>query len=257
MSRFKINLDEEFPNLDEPPIAEAAIYWRAEPLTPIKPGELLSTLKVRLPDYPNVTPQHELTVKHQVGPHGTQLNQSQTWEAFQLSHHSDPYVCQFRRDGLVVSRLPPYEAWTPFRDEALRLWGLYREIAEPSELKRLGIRYINLVPIDSVSEALQLLRDPPKFPGDLNLPLENWVHQSRFSVPGHNLLVNLVQTVQPAPPDGLSELNLIVDFDIFSTDQRVSMDDFEIGGLFPKMRWLKNRAFFSIFSSAAIDKFKG
>jgi len=257
MSKFEINLEETFPNLDEPPIAEAAIYWRAEPLTPIKPSELLSTLKERLSDYPNVAPQHELTVKHQVGPQGTQLNQSQTWEAFQLSHQSEPYVCQFRRDGLVVSRLPPYEDWTPFRDEALRLWAIYREITEPPEVKRVGVRYINLVPVDSVSEALELLQHPPEFPGDLPLPLENWVHQSRFSVPGENLLVNLVQTVQAAPPDGQSKLNLILDFDIFSTNQRVSVDDLETGDLFPKMRWLKNRTFFRTFAPKAIEKFGG
>lgn len=138
----------------------------------------------------------------------------------------------------------------------MRVWDIYRQIASPPAIQQLGIRYINLVPVDSIEESQRLLRRPPEFPGELDLPLAKYVHQSRFDVPEHHLQLNLIQTVQPAPPEGDKKLNLIVDFDIFSTGAKVDVDEFESGELFRRMRWLKNKAFFTIFSDQAIENFR-
>jgi uncharacterized protein (TIGR04255 family) len=44
-----------------------------------------------------------------------------------------------------MSHLAPYENWNAVRDEARRLWALYRSIAKPSKLIRLAVRYINRI----------------------------------------------------------------------------------------------------------------
>ena len=255
-ARFAMNLDEEFPHLPQAPIVEAVIHWQAHPAEPFEPAKLLSQLKELLPDYPHVQPQHEFSLEHRVGPQGTRLNQSHSWQAFQLSSSDGGYVAQFNRTGLVFSRLPPYQRWTPFSQEALRVWGIYRQIAAPPAIQRIGIRYINLVPVDSIDEAHRLLRQPPGFPGELDLPPANYVHQSRFDVPGHHLQLNLIQTVQQAPPESDRKLNLIVDLDIFSTGEKVDQDEFQSRKLFRQMRWLKNKAFFTIFSNQALEDFR-
>lgn len=255
-ARFVMKLDEEFPHLPQAPIVEAVIHWQAPPREPLEPDALLQQLKEQLPDYPQIQPQHEFSVEHQVGPERAKFNQSRSWHAFQLANPDRSYVAQFNRAGLVFSRLSPYQHWTPFNEEAMRVWEIYRQIACPPAIQRLGIRYINLVPVDSIDETERLLRRPPGFPGDLDLPLAKYVHQSRFDVPDFPLQLNLIQTVQRAPPQGNKKLNLIVDFDIFSTGPKVDLDDFHSGKLFSQMRWLKNKAFFTIFSDQAIEDFR-
>ncbi len=256
---IKIDTKEAFPYLPNAPIVEAAIHWQAAPADAFEPKKLHEVLREKLPDYPEITPQVEVKVEHHVGPDGSRSSQSHAWQAFQIGRQDEPYVAQFRKNGLVVSRLQPYERWTTFRDEALRLWACYEEIAAPPEIQRLGLRYINLVSVESTASAGKYLRKPPEFPGDSigsGLPLAQFTHQSRFDIPGHDLQLNLVETVQPAPPGSKHELNLIVDFDIFSTGNRVPLDDFRSGNVFKTMRWLKNKAFFSIFSDEAISQFK-
>jgi uncharacterized protein (TIGR04255 family) len=139
----------------------------------------------------------------------------------------------------------------------MRIWEIFRRIASPPAIQRLGIRYINMVPVDSIDQTRRLLRKPPEFPGDLDLPLATYVHQSRFDVPDHHLQLNLIQTVQSAPPEADKKLNLIVDFDIFSTGSKVDLDEIQSGKLFRQMRWLKNKAFFTIFSDQGLNHFGG
>ncbi len=256
---IEINTSETYPHLPKAPIVEAAIHWQAAPGNPLDPKRLQEALKDKLPEYPEISPQVEVKVEHHVGPDGSRSSQSHAWRAFQLGRQDEPYVAQFRKNGLVVSRLQPYERWTTFRDEALRLWAIYEEIAAPPEIQRIGLRYINLVPVKSPESVGEYLRKPPEFPGKpigSGLPLTQFTHQSRFDIPGHELQLNLVETIHPAPPGSKHELNLIVDFDIVSTGNRVPFDDFRSGNVFETMRWLKNEAFFSIFSEEAISQFK-
>ena len=63
--------------------------------------------------------------------------------AIVLNRPTSCYVAQFTRNGFVFSRLKPYEGWETFEAEAKRLWCIYRELAEPSEVQRLGVRFIN------------------------------------------------------------------------------------------------------------------
>jgi len=256
---LNINFEEVFPHLPKAPIVEAALIWQAAPVEAFDPAQLHERLKEQLPEYPRVAPQVEVSLEHHVGPEGRRTSQSHAWQAFQVAKNDEPYVAQIRKNGLVVSRLQPYERWSPFRDEALRLWRVYVEIAAPPEIQKIGLRYINLVGVDSMEASLSYLRQPPSFPGTSigpGLPLRQFVHQSGFEIPGHDLHLNLVQTVQPAPPGSKHELNLIVDFEIFSTGNRVSEENFQSGKLFESMRWLKNKAFFSVFSDEAISQFR-
>jgi uncharacterized protein (TIGR04255 family) len=206
-----VNTSDVFPHLPKAPIVEAAISWQAAPAEQLEPKRLHEALKDKLPEYPQVAPQVEVSLEHHVSPEGSRTSQSHAWQAFQIERKDEPYVAQFRKNGLVVSRLQPYQRWSTFRDEALRLWGIYSEIASPPEIQRIGLRYINLVAVDSLDDASGYLRTPPTFPGEpigSGLPLAQFMHQSRFEIPGHDLQLNLVQTVQPAAPWAQTQVKL-------------------------------------------------
>src|SRR5439155_5432026 len=55
------------------------------------------------------------------------------------------HIAQFNRDGFVFSRLQPYESWEQLSREATRLWQFYAELARPTEIQRVGVRYINRI----------------------------------------------------------------------------------------------------------------
>lgn len=52
-------------------------------------------------------------------------------------------VVQVRLNGFAFSRLAPYDCWESFRDEAHRLWGLYRQIVPFGAIQVFATRYIN------------------------------------------------------------------------------------------------------------------
>jgi uncharacterized protein (TIGR04255 family) len=255
-SSFKINLDESFETLPKAPIVEAIIHWQAQPAQKLDPPAFLKELQQRFPDYPTMQSQHELSVNHQMGTDGSTLSQSHAWQAFQLRSRDNLNVAQFGRIGLAVNRLAPYERWEPFRDEALRLWNVFLEIASPPEVQRLGVRYTNLLAVESVDEANQLLSQPVSSPGTLDLPVDQFMHQAKFDIPARDYGLNLIQTIQPTPPNADHKLNLIVDIDVFTTSDKVDNWETNLETILAEMRWVKNKVFFGVFTESTILKFK-
>lgn len=70
----------------------------------------------------------------------------------------------FRRSGFSFSRLPPYQRWTSFRNEAKRFWDIYRLAAGPMPIVRFGLRYINRISVpigENVNKYLRLFPEVP------------------------------------------------------------------------------------------------
>lgn len=53
------------------------------------------------------------------------------------------------KDTLTVSVLKPYEGWTRFKPRIERALAAYRKVAEPKNITRIGVRYINRIIVDS------------------------------------------------------------------------------------------------------------
>src|SRR5262245_47703515 len=50
---------------------------------------------------------------------------------FLFATADEKQLFQARFDGFTMHRLAPYEGWEPFRDEARRLWNVYRQRVRP------------------------------------------------------------------------------------------------------------------------------
>jgi len=79
----------------------------------------------------------------------------------------------FRADGsallqvssklLAVNQLQPYPTWAQFKKTILEAYSLYREIAHPASMTRLGLRYINQIEIPETNiEISRYLRGCPE-----------------------------------------------------------------------------------------------
>jgi uncharacterized protein (TIGR04255 family) len=250
----KISPPELYSNLPAAPIVEAVMHWLARASVTWEPDALKQTLAERLPEYPDVRlqHQHQIAIEAQAADSDDQhvTTHSRSWQGLRLQHATEPFVVQFTRDGLAFSRLKPYRDWESFEAEARRLWNVYLELAAPEIIERLGVRFINRIEAADRASLSAYLREPPCFSG--LWPLASFLYQSQFDVPGDNLGINLVKTMQP-PNANLT--GLILDIDVF-TRKPCACDDRAINDYLPKLRSLKNMVFFELLTPAAIETFK-
>ena len=141
----KIDPSERFPHLARAPIVEAVIHWQARAKREWQPDQIEKELRARLPDYPDSKMLRDYRFEAKLETDGWAQSQSESWSGLGRTHSDQPYVAQFKRDGFIFSRLAPYENWETFSAEALRLWKVFVELAVPSEIERLGVRFINRV----------------------------------------------------------------------------------------------------------------
>ena len=167
-----------YPNA---PIKEAIIDLR------VKPGDGLKLEQLeRVGAGEEAYPKQDETY-HAVGMMEVQAGVSASASAhqrqtgFKFTSGNEKYIWQARMDGFTFSRLAPYESWEPFRDEAKRLWCLYRERTAPAEVVRLAVRYVNRIdlPADCV-DLKRYFRTSPEVSPELPQQLAAFFMQLRI-----------------------------------------------------------------------------
>ncbi len=262
-SVFKIDLTESFPLLAGAPIVEAVIEVRARAEAPWEERAVTEALKTGLKDYPGVLSGRAIQLTMEVAlaagsakpaAPAKQLLDDMGWRGLRCESADKRQIAQFNRDGFVFSRLAPYESWDQFQREGLRLWELHRELAQPKEAQRLGLRFINRITIPRDGLRLEdYLEAPPKAPRDIDLPFASFLHHGTLTVPGYSYGINFVQTVQP--PQGPETGGLILDIDVFTT-QPLDLEKDKLERYLAEMRWLKNKIFFGSITKTVLETFK-
>ena len=252
---FQIDLDETFENLPRAPIVEAVIHWRARAGTQVERQDLQNRLRQRLPEYPKIQMQHEVEMQLRRDAGGsTSQSHRVNWQGFRCESEDGRYIAQFKRDGFVFSRLKPYENWDAFETEALRLWRIHCELAEPSQVERLGVRFINRVVPVSPDDLSNVVVAPPEIPRVLDLPSVDFLHQARLGIPNSDYQLNVVEALQPPNPESNS-YGLLLDLDV-STSHAFELTDASMPTRLAEMRWIKNKAFFTLLAPTAIQQFR-
>lgn len=247
---FTIDLSETFPHLPGAPIVEAVIHWRARAGSGLEPDALRQELAARLPEYPEIHPQHEWQFAGRGSAASSEISQSTRWHGFRLERNGEGrYVAQFTSDGLIVSRLAPYDCWETFEAEALRLWDVYVDLASPTALQRLGVRFINRIELSAGEKPGKYLRVMPKLPKDLDLPVETFVHRDVLTVPDSPFHVNLLRTIQSSDASRRQQA-VILDIDVYAIDVGIVQGE-PLRECLTQMRWIKNKVFFSLITPRA------
>lgn len=255
---FKIDLSEVFPHLSAAPIVEAVIQLTCRPELPWEEPSLRDELRSRLPEFPNFKSQvrfhGEFAIEAGVEVEQT-VRSSPTWAGIRGESSDGLHIAQFNRDGFVFSRLHPYENWDRLVSEALRLWIVFIDLARPTEVNRIGVRFINRISLSASGIRLkEYVRWPPASPDGLTLPVAAFLHQETLNVVGYPYVINLIRTIQPPQPDGGGPW-LILDIDVFTTTP-TGLDLRDVQDQLTEMRWLKNKAFFGSLTSEAVERFK-
>lgn len=257
-SSFKIDITEQFPRLAHAPIAEAVIEMRTRAEIPWEESEIRHRLVPLLSDYPKIESQREFEHEMQIGPGQdmVQRHRDLGWRGLRCESVDHVHIAQFNRDGFVFSRLRPYDRWDQFHGEAIRLWNIHRDLAQPVGIQRLGLRFINRIELPS---------DGPRPDDYLHMPAEvlkgiplsraGFFHRDMLGVPGHPYVVTIVRTVQPIQDAGSKRFALLLDIDVFTTEPFEIREDLLMQRL-AEMRWLKNKAFFGSITEQALESFR-
>lgn len=146
---------------------------------------------------------------------------------FRFHHDQQPVVVHLGPGILSVNVLAPYPGWIFFRRNMLEVWSSAVRVIEPSQVSRIGLRYINRIPRASLTETPSRWLRPTRF-----LPPAVLDHSDGFSArtqvhtdEGNRTIVSL----QHEQPTQSEECGAVV-FDIDRiTEHRLPIESSVIG----------------------------
>ena len=160
-------------------------------------------------------------------------------------------VVQVRRDGFTFSRLHPYTSWADLRAGASEAWSRYRELARPSAVRRIGLRYINRLHLPAGPLELQeWFRLQPSTPDELG-PLSDLLLRVVLRHPDDARYAALV-TLGTAPPEADNASAFLLDVDTW-VEQELPSDD-GLWSTLDDLREFKNDVFFGSLTPTTLDR---
>lgn len=231
------------PHYEKAPITEALIDIRVE-LSPELRFEDLQAVKKHLSvDYPREETRNLGEATLQFG-QAVRASALQKPLGLMFRNVNDTQVVQFRIDGYTFSRLKPYQNWEGLRNEARRLWDIYREVLRPKRLLRVAVRYINQLELPGPSvEPEDYLNTYPLVSNKLPPKLRDFgPYLMNLNLHQHDLKGTLVLNEALGPPSTPDAISIVLDLDLFVENPPVTNEQ-ELWAFFEKLRERKNLYF--------------
>ncbi|MEX0715024.1 MAG: TIGR04255 family protein [Planctomycetaceae bacterium] len=163
-------------------------------------------------------------------------------------------ILQAQLGGFTLSRLAPYDGWAPFRDDAQRLWNVYRDGVRPEEITRLAVRYINRIDIPlPFTELKDYLRTVPEVSPDLPQTLSGLFMQ--LSIPQEDISSTAILTEAQVDPARPGVASIILDTDLFRASELPQGDD-SIWNVFEVLHDRKNEIFEACITDSTRSLFR-
>ena len=253
-----IKPEEKFENLPRAPIVEAVIEIRARATKALEETSIRTAIEPKLAGYVFLDSLREFhsEVKLEGGKPPIQKVSDAGWKGVRFRSSDEKHIAQFNRDGFVFSRLEPYLTWEELESEGKRLWNIYKDFAQPVEIQRLGLRFINRIKLPPGELLFEdYIQPAPSSPHGLELPFHGFMHKDTLGVPGHPYAINVIRTIQQLNGGVDGGVALILDIDVFTT-QGFDLDNTVLQRRLLEMRWLKNKVFFGSITAKALEMFR-
>lgn len=202
-------------------------------------------------DYPNIEQRRKLALEAKITPRSAPaVTSSDVPWAYFFKSADGLTIAQFRVDGFTLNRLAPYTRWAELLPEALRLWSVYAEVAQPLAVPRVAVRYINRLEVLTDSRRREWLTWGPSAPTGLPGEISQYMVRLQSSIPQTNTTVVVTQALEP----GLvaEKLSVLLDIDVHRTGD-FGPEAGPLGAVLEELRTLKNAVFFSSLTPAALD----
>ena len=223
-----------FEHYQRAPIVEAIINLAIEPLS----QSALAMLEKLGPDagYGLKSPRIQFSGQITIGPQ-TGASAAQSIDGYLFRSPDGQYVLQATLGGITLSRLPPYDRWEPFRNEARRLWGLYVDALGKRPISHLGVRYINQIELPAGVPMEQYLATYPEISRDTSQKISNYFMRVEIPLTDPEGALVIQQGLLPSTsPD---KAKILLDDDLRFGVPR----DSDAWALLEEARIMKNRVF--------------
>jgi uncharacterized protein (TIGR04255 family) len=228
---------------DKAPITEALIDIRIEPPSGLD-FERLQQIKALIADYPRQQIVHRGLAQLSLGEAPKAEASQEAW-GLRCFSGDGKQVVQAQLDGFTFSRLEPYESWEGLRDEAKRLWHLYRDYVVPDKIVRVAVRYLNQFDFPATRiEPEDYLNTYPRLAPHLPEPLRDiGPFSMSLHIPQPDLdAILILNEALAAKQRTENTIPIILDLDLFVQSPRLT-DDQSLWDLLERLRDRKNTYF--------------
>lgn len=199
--------------LKNPPLVEAVCEFRFDPASEwdwTVPGRLFDKIGDEFSERSEVR-RLEVTVE-QGGEKSPSPAVIETGpDRIQLKRPDGSAMVQVGPKLLAINHLRPYPNWETFRGLILRVYQTYCDIAGSSALDRIGLRYINQIPIPSAGRKInEMLTIQPKLSRSLDRPVTSFFQ--RYALEHENPKGGLIHQTGLQIVDGNPIVALDLDF---------------------------------------------
>ncbi len=180
---------------------------------------------------------------------------SETINGYIFTSANGKQIFQARIDGFTFNRLRPYETWEIMRDEAFRLWKLYRTKLRP-DITRVALRYINKFDIPLFPEPLrdfsEYLTAAPIVPEGIPQGVSSFLTRVVINEPAIDASAIITQAFEQIVDPKF--LTIILDIDVFKQKDHISEE--EALQTLEALRDFKNKIFFKSITEKTKELFK-
>ena len=243
-----------FPKLPNAPIQEALLDIRVQARQGLHASEFDELFGQLHPAFSVSEVMRSMRAKIRLEPTGEATTRTsdagETGRLFKSAEGNR--IVQCRVDGMTVNMLRPYSSFEDLYEVFSSTWALYREVARPTALTRIAVRYINRFEIPKTGNLIEFVATAPATVVDdsyISGFTQSTVHG--FSSRGETVILN---TALELPLDGGSP-NMVLDIDAFR-EVDVDMSNQDLASAFTELRHLKNSFFFKVIGPRAMEKFK-
>jgi len=186
------------PTFKSPTILEALceVHFRVSPEHPwtaTKPGDFFQHVCT---DYPTIEPIVEQAVQLTIGPDKMPRQEFLAPRLkFKFTHRDSahPTLLQVSDSTFALNCLSPYPGWETMKAKLLSAWAIFREQAQPVEITRIGLRYINRVRRLSKDEQPSYwLRETELIPAAVLKSREGFSFRLELRLDDHNRLFTTI-----------------------------------------------------------------
>lgn len=173
-----------------------------------------------------------------------------TPDGWLLHSAEDALLAQVRLDGFTLSKLPPYITWKSLSDHAKELWHRYVEIARPTKVTRLALRYVNRIEM-SLGDFKESIRTVPEIAHGIPQGLPEYF--MRLVIPHPSGSVAIVTEASLPTPEIPT---MLFDIDVFRFMELEATDESRVWSVLEELRAYKNVIFFNSVSPKQLEKYR-
>jgi uncharacterized protein (TIGR04255 family) len=241
-------MPERWPHLKHAPIVEATIDFRIAKRDGIKFDDLSKITKTIESNYPSNTPRYRFDGQIEIGV-SPSIKSEQQQDAIVYTS-AKKFVFQSQLDGFTISKQAPYESWDNLYLEAQSLWSQYQAIAMPKGVIRVGVRFINRLPLPfPIRDYKDYLTAPPEIPARLPQSLLSFISRIVIPLPSLDAFA-VISQISANPENDILPVTLDIDIVKQSSDILGVNDAW---GLVQAFHDEKNRIFFESITERMVE----